>query len=157
MESLISAEEWRLRKLLLFLPKYSFLISKQFTPEFISIERDQQLDFQFPNQLLGVAWFNPMTVLGRAVCAFLIPPNIQNSLFFFFNTQVTLVSAAPGKVICEMKVEEQHTNQLGTLHGGMTATLVDVISTLALLCTERGMPGVSIDMNITYVCKLHPK
>lgn len=65
--------------------------------------------------------------------------------------KVTLVSAAPGKVICEMKVEEQHTNQLGTLHGGMTATLVDVISTLALLCTERGMPGVSIDMNITYI------
>ncbi|XDB63227.1 PREDICTED: acyl-coenzyme A thioesterase 13 isoform X1 [Capra hircus] len=64
---------------------------------------------------------------------------------------VTLVSAAPGKVICEMKVEEQHTNQLGTLHGGMTATLVDVISTLALLCTERGMAGVSIDMNITYI------
>ena len=64
---------------------------------------------------------------------------------------MTLVSAAPGKVICEMKVEEQHTNQLGTLHGGMTATLVDVISTLALLCTERGVAGVSIDMNITYI------
>ncbi|XP_040092873.1 acyl-coenzyme A thioesterase 13-like [Oryx dammah] len=65
--------------------------------------------------------------------------------------KVTLVSAAPGKVICEMKVEEQHTNKMGTLHGGMPATLVDVISTLALLCTERGMARVSIDMNITYI------
>ncbi|EFB28339.1 hypothetical protein PANDA_003872, partial [Ailuropoda melanoleuca] len=64
---------------------------------------------------------------------------------------VTLVSAAPGKVICEMKVGEDHTNKYGTLHGGMTATLVDSISTVALLCTERGAPGVSVDMNITYM------
>lgn len=65
--------------------------------------------------------------------------------------KVTVVSAAPGKVVCEMKVEEQHTNKMGTLHGGMTATLVDVISSLALLCTERGTGGVSVDMNITYI------
>ncbi|XP_008057579.1 acyl-coenzyme A thioesterase 13 [Carlito syrichta] len=65
--------------------------------------------------------------------------------------KVTLVSAAPGKVICEMKVEQQHTNKMGTLHGGLTATLIDTISTMALLCTERGAPGVSVDMNITYM------
>nr|XP_004670044.1 acyl-coenzyme A thioesterase 13 [Jaculus jaculus] len=65
--------------------------------------------------------------------------------------KVTVVSAAPGKVTCEMKVEEQHTNKLGTLHGGMTATLIDCISTVALLCSERGAPGVSVDMNITYL------
>nr|XP_040138033.1 acyl-coenzyme A thioesterase 13 [Ictidomys tridecemlineatus] len=68
--------------------------------------------------------------------------------------QVTLVSAAPEKVICEMKVEEQHANKMGTLHGGLTATLIDSISTVALLCSERGLPGVSVDMNITYVYKL---
>ncbi|XP_055988496.1 acyl-coenzyme A thioesterase 13 [Sorex fumeus] len=65
--------------------------------------------------------------------------------------KVTLVSAAPGKVVCELKVEEEHTNKMGTLHGGLTATLVDNISTLALLCTDRGLPGVSVDMNITYM------
>uniref|UniRef100_A0A2I3HBK3 Acyl-coenzyme A thioesterase 13 n=1 Tax=Nomascus leucogenys TaxID=61853 RepID=A0A2I3HBK3_NOMLE len=65
--------------------------------------------------------------------------------------KITLVSAAPGKVICEMKVEEEHTNAIGTLHGGLTATLVDNVSTMALLCTERGAPGVSVDMNITYM------
>lgn len=66
-----------------------------------------------------------------------------------FGIQVTLVSAAPGKVTCELRVEEEHTNKLGTLHGGLTATLVDSISTMALLCTERALPGVSVDMNIT--------
>ncbi|XP_023675885.2 acyl-coenzyme A thioesterase 13 [Paramormyrops kingsleyae] len=66
-------------------------------------------------------------------------------------SKVNIVSASPGKVVCEMKVEEEHTNRLGTLHGGMTATLVDVISTSAFMYTERGLPGVSVDMNITYM------
>ncbi|XP_006919594.1 acyl-coenzyme A thioesterase 13 isoform X2 [Pteropus alecto] len=65
--------------------------------------------------------------------------------------KVTPVSAAPGKVICELKVEEEHTNTFGTAHGGLIATLVDIISTIALLQTERGSPGVSVDMNITYM------
>ncbi|XP_042793704.1 acyl-coenzyme A thioesterase 13 isoform X2 [Panthera leo] len=64
---------------------------------------------------------------------------------------VTLVSATPGKLICEMRVEDDHANKYGTLHGGMIATLVDNISTLALVSTERGAPGVSVDMNITYM------
>lgn len=70
---------------------------------------------------------------------------------------MTLVSAVPGKVVCEMKVEEEHINKMGTLHGGLTATLVDNISTMALLCTERGAAGVSVDMSISYVSKLYPK
>lgn len=65
--------------------------------------------------------------------------------------QVDVLSGGPGKVVCEMKVEEEHTNQLGTLHGGLTATLVDAISTIAIMNTERGAPGVSVDMNITWV------
>ncbi|NWZ39841.1 ACO13 thioesterase, partial [Brachypodius atriceps] len=64
--------------------------------------------------------------------------------------KMKLQSAIPGKVVCELKVEEEHTNRGGTLHGGLTATLVDVVSTAALLYTERAMPGVSVDMNITY-------
>lgn len=59
------------------------------------------------------------------------------------------MSAAPGKVVCELRVEEEHTNRGGTLHGGLTATLVDVISTMAIMNSERGAPGVSVDMNIT--------
>ncbi|XP_010214839.1 PREDICTED: acyl-coenzyme A thioesterase 13, partial [Tinamus guttatus] len=64
--------------------------------------------------------------------------------------KVKLVSATPGKLVCELKVEEEHTNRGGTLHGGLTATLVDVVSTAALMNTERAVPGVSVDMNITY-------
>lgn len=63
--------------------------------------------------------------------------------------QVDVLSAKPGKVVCEMRVEEEHTNRGGTLHGGCTATLVDVISTVAIMYSERAAPGVSVDMNIT--------
>lgn len=63
--------------------------------------------------------------------------------------QVDVVSAIPGKVVCEMRVDEEHTNRGGTMHGGMTATLVDVISTMAIMYSDRGAPGVSVDMNIT--------
>ncbi|KAL4629948.1 acyl-coenzyme A thioesterase 13 [Arapaima gigas] len=66
-------------------------------------------------------------------------------------SKVNIMSASPGKVVCEMKVEEEHLNRGGTLHGGLTATLVDVVSTTALIYTERGAPGVSVDMNITYM------
>uniref|UniRef100_UPI0037E8F243 acyl-coenzyme A thioesterase 13 n=1 Tax=Semicossyphus pulcher TaxID=241346 RepID=UPI0037E8F243 len=66
-------------------------------------------------------------------------------------SKVDILSASPGKLVCEMKVEEEHTNRGGTLHGGLTATLVDVISTVAIMNTERGAPGVSVDMNITYM------
>lgn len=66
-------------------------------------------------------------------------------------SKVEVLSASPGKVVCEMRVDEEHTNRGGTLHGGMTATLIDDISTLAIMYSERGAPGVSVDMNITYM------
>ncbi|XP_030067329.1 acyl-coenzyme A thioesterase 13-like [Microcaecilia unicolor] len=65
--------------------------------------------------------------------------------------KMNLISASPGKVVCDMKIEDEHTNANGTLHGGMTATLVDTISSAALLYTERGQLAVSVDMNITYM------
>lgn len=66
-------------------------------------------------------------------------------------SKVDVLSAVPGKVVCELQVAEEHINGVGTLHGGMTATLVDVISTMAIMYSERGAPGVSVDMNITYM------
>ncbi|XP_059801434.1 acyl-coenzyme A thioesterase 13 isoform X1 [Hypanus sabinus] len=66
-------------------------------------------------------------------------------------SKMAVVTTSPGKIVCEMKVEEEHVNRAGNLHGGVTATLVDVVSTTALLSTERALPGVSVDMNITYM------
>ena len=48
-------------------------------------------------------------------------------------------------------MSEEHTNLGGTLHGGMTATMVDTISTFALLTTEPYKPGVSVDLSVSWV------
>uniref|UniRef100_A0A1A7YT11 Acyl-coenzyme A thioesterase 13 n=1 Tax=Iconisemion striatum TaxID=60296 RepID=A0A1A7YT11_9TELE len=76
---------------------------------------------------------------------------VDHSGFDRVLSKVNVLSASSGKVVCEMRVDEEHTNRGGTLHGGLTATLVDVISTMAIMNTERGAPGVSVDMNITYM------
>jgi acyl-coenzyme A thioesterase 13 len=56
---------------------------------------------------------------------------------------------APGKVRCELTVEEEHSNSDGTLHTGFSATMVDVISTMAIETATYGRPGGSIDLNVT--------
>ncbi|KAI4817427.1 hypothetical protein KUCAC02_010828 [Chaenocephalus aceratus] len=76
---------------------------------------------------------------------------VDNPGFDRVLSKVDVLSASPGKVVCGLRVEEEHTNRGGTLHGGLTATLVDVISTMAIMYSERGSPGVSVDMNITYM------
>ena len=69
--------------------------------------------------------------------------------FFFVSFQVKLVSASPeGNLSCELCVGEEHVNRGGTLHGGFTATLVDTISTLALIAADKP-PGVSTDLSIS--------
>ena len=50
--------------------------------------------------------------------------------------------------MCEMTVDDSHLNAGGTLHGGMTASLVDSISTLAIMSAGSN-PGVSVDINVS--------
>ncbi|XP_059476513.1 uncharacterized protein LOC132197311 [Neocloeon triangulifer] len=65
--------------------------------------------------------------------------------------KVTIVSAGQGKCVAEMVVGKEHENKGGTLHGGLTATLVDGISTLALMTHDKGVPGVSVDIHVSYL------
>jgi acyl-coenzyme A thioesterase 13 len=53
--------------------------------------------------------------------------------------------------VVSLKVEPEHCNMYGTLHGGLSAVLVDSISTLALMPDdEKTTPrfGVSVDMHL---------
>ncbi|XP_003389589.1 PREDICTED: acyl-coenzyme A thioesterase 13-like [Amphimedon queenslandica] len=65
-------------------------------------------------------------------------------------SKVRIVSAAKGKLSCELTVGEEHTNLGGTLHGGLTATIIDSVSTWAIVSAEHP-PGVSTDLNISYM------
>lgn len=68
-----------------------------------------------------------------------------------------VISAGNGKCEVEFKIEDEHTNVYGTLHGGLSATLVDVVSGYALITHPNLVhaletfpnSGVSIDMHMS--------
>lgn len=68
-----------------------------------------------------------------------------------------MISAGDGKCEVEMKIEDEHTNTFGTLHGGLSATLVDVISSYAWLTHPKVVHkletfpygGVSVDIHMS--------
>jgi acyl-coenzyme A thioesterase 13 len=60
------------------------------------------------------------------------------------------VRAEEGRVTCKLPVEPRVQNRNGTLHGGCTATIVDVVGTAALL-TEIPRGGVSLNINTNYL------
>lgn len=65
--------------------------------------------------------------------------------------QLKLLSAADGMCRCELNVQSKMLNVSGKLHGGVTASLVDAVSTYALTTTGEGRPGSSIDLNVSYL------
>jgi acyl-coenzyme A thioesterase 13 len=66
-------------------------------------------------------------------------------------THMTVDSIKDGVVICSLPVTKELANAYGTLHGGVTATLVDVVGTLALLSADPKRAGVSVDLNLSYL------
>ncbi|EFJ43851.1 hypothetical protein VOLCADRAFT_36389, partial [Volvox carteri f. nagariensis] len=64
-----------------------------------------------------------------------------------------VVEVGEGRIVCEMPVLERVQNRYGTLHGGATATLVDTISTAALL-TVSPHSGVSVHLAVTYLAPM---
>jgi len=68
---------------------------------------------------------------------------------------MNIIEAGGGRCICELRVDEEHQNRAGTLHGGMTATLVDIVSTAALMSNDNTGPGVSVDMTVSLVLSFY--
>lgn len=52
---------------------------------------------------------------------------------FFLLLQAKFVSGGPGKATVSFVPQEEHLNKFGTLHGGMTASFVDAVTTIALI------------------------
>jgi uncharacterized protein (TIGR00369 family) len=72
----------------------------------------------------------------------------------FFLLQCKFVEGDLGRIVVSLKVEKEHCNLYGTLHGGLSAVLVDTISTLALITDDEKSTsklGVSVDMHMRYL------
>jgi acyl-coenzyme A thioesterase 13 len=52
-----------------------------------------------------------------------------------------------------MKIEKEHLNRGGGLHGGLSSTIVDVVTTYALMShTEDNIKaGVSVDLHVSFL------
>ncbi|GLH11294.1 hypothetical protein R5R35_012648 [Gryllus longicercus] len=67
-----------------------------------------------------------------------------------------VLEGGAGACVAEIEVGKEHLNKGGSLHGGFTATAVDVISTCALMTQGDGVPGVSVDLHVTYLKAARP-
>ncbi|KAJ8980748.1 hypothetical protein NQ317_013753 [Molorchus minor] len=67
-------------------------------------------------------------------------------------SKIKIISLENGRCTAELKVSEEHANSLGSLHGGLSATIVDSISTYALMSHKNGeVASVSVDIHMTYL------
>ncbi|KAK5649999.1 hypothetical protein RI129_001028 [Pyrocoelia pectoralis] len=64
--------------------------------------------------------------------------------------KISIIKAENGSCVAEMKIEKEHVNSKGGLHGGLTATIVDVLTSCALL-TRDSRPNISVDIHVSYL------
>lgn len=70
---------------------------------------------------------------------------------------VRLLSAGDGKCKAEFTVTEEHLNHGGFLHGGFTTTVIDCVSTYALMTHKIDpVPGASVDLHVTFLKAAFP-
>ena len=65
--------------------------------------------------------------------------------------EINIKSASEGHVKATLTVEEVHTNSRGTLHGTVSACIIDCFGGLAIASTGVDKTGVSTDIHTTYV------
>ncbi|KAI7882933.1 Thioesterase/thiol ester dehydrase-isomerase [Lichtheimia hyalospora FSU 10163] len=83
----------------------------------------------------------------------------RNKQSVFWEDQVhahlSIVDAQPNMLVWEFDVEEKHCNQLGNMHGGCVATIIDICSSFAILVFEGKrkwkLIGVSTDLGVSYM------
>ncbi|KAJ7945186.1 acyl-coenzyme A thioesterase 13 [Quillaja saponaria] len=57
----------------------------------------------------------------------------------------------PGRIICSMKIPPRLLNSGKTLHGGVTATLVDLVGSAVIHTVGAPSVGVSVEINVSYL------
>lgn len=65
--------------------------------------------------------------------------------------EVTRIQTDKGIAVVELEVGERLANAYGTLHGGATSTIVDVVGTLALLTRDPTRAGVSVELSTSFL------
>ncbi|XP_076248607.1 acyl-coenzyme A thioesterase 13 [Calliopsis andreniformis] len=70
--------------------------------------------------------------------------------------KLEIISAGNGNCKAQFVVSEEHLNLGGTMHGGFTSTLIDCVSTYAVMTHGTGVPGVSVNLNVSFMKPAFP-
>ncbi|XP_022920724.2 acyl-coenzyme A thioesterase 13-like [Onthophagus taurus] len=71
--------------------------------------------------------------------------------FYKILDKVQVISTKNGYCKAEVKIDQEHTNPMGGLHGGFSATLIDAISIASLrTIVDDNMMHLSKEMNLIY-------
>ncbi|NLW25348.1 MAG: PaaI family thioesterase [Clostridia bacterium] len=62
---------------------------------------------------------------------------------------VKIVEISEGKAVYQMKIKPEHSNMFGIAHGGILASIADII--MGIPCFTLGKSVVTIDMNINFI------
>lgn len=93
----------------------------------------------------GIAWLEMMKA-GE-----LPPPPIVETLGMAIET------VEPGRIVFSMQAEEWMCNPAAVIHGGMTATLLDTVLTLAVVSKlDQGKTCQTIQMNVHFIRPVFP-
>lgn len=82
----------------------------------------------------------------------LVATKLPNSpIYAFLLSPVKIISATPGHVVARLPLSRNHMNSMQSLHGSVTATIVDWMGGMAISSSDlRSGSGVSIDIHVTY-------
>lgn len=69
--------------------------------------------------------------------------------------QVKITNGGAGRCVGEFIVSAEHLNRLGSLHGGLTATILDNVTTYALM-SKGSHPGVTSSLSVSYLAAAKP-
>ena len=75
----------------------------------------------------------------------------SSAIYTFLLEDISLTSASKGNVTARLKLQPVHMNSKGSLHGTVSACIVDCFGGLAVASTGLDKTGLSTDIHTTYV------
>lgn len=83
----------------------------------------------------------------------MIANNLSGSpIYGFLLSNVQVLSAVRGHVVCRLAMSQNHMNSKGGLHGSVSATIVDWAGGLAISSYDlREKTGASVDIHVSFL------
>ncbi|KAK0108384.1 hypothetical protein ONS95_003195 [Cadophora gregata] len=75
----------------------------------------------------------------------------NSPIYDFLLSDVTLISASQGSITAHLTLGKNHVNSRGTIHGAVSAALVDWSGGLAIATHGLEKTGASIDIHVTFI------